>query len=383
LATFYVICCFAVLVQPAWQQAGRTGDILLLALFWTVLAASLGLYIFVCLADTRYREESRPSLGDYESRRCEDCAESITRLRVKHCQTCGKCTEDFDHHCHYLNVCIGGRTYTAWFLFVAGLLALMVGCGYAGADALSAPERYPLASQSRTAFDVLLGVEVVVSLVLAAFLLCLLAQHMYFIYEGITTLEYIKDQGPGFPSLPPKGWREAVRDGECYSCNEVLELMEVDDSSEVWYCTVCQADVGKAGVEFFSCESCENVNVCPLCYRAAKQLDSPIITYRVASLRRRADAQARIPNGLYSQFRHSLSHQLSSRISSHSSQREARKSRRTITAVVAAVEGHSGDSAVWRSSCCAPEPQEGEYENDNEESGGSSSDQPTPRSSTT
>jgi len=370
-AALYVIGCFAALVQPAWRQAGRTGDLLLLALFWTVFAASLGLYLFVCLADTRYREGSlAPSLGGYESRSCGECADNITRLRVKHCLTCGRCTEDFDHHCHYLNVCIGGRTYAAWYFFVAGLLALMASCAYAAADALAAPESYPLASRSRAAFDVLLGAEVALSLVLAAFLLCLLAQHTYFIYEGITTLEYIKDQGPGFPSLPPKGWREAVRQSECYSCGDVLEFMEVDDSSEVWYCTVCQADVGKAGLEFYSCESCENVNVCPLCYRAASHPDTPIVTYRVASLRRRAEAQARAASG--AQGQPTPTRPLSSRASSHASQREGRGGRRSITAIVAAVEGHSGDAPTRMALCCPRGPQEAEHEDGDEESGSSS-----------
>mmetsp|Transcript_82364 Transcript_82364/g.233364 ORF Transcript_82364/g.233364 Transcript_82364/m.233364 type:complete len:410 (-) Transcript_82364:55-1284(-) len=337
-AVAYPICCFAALSQPAWQRRGRRGDLLLIVVFWLDFAVSLALYFFVCLADTRYREASRPLLGEYESRRCEECVDSITRLRVKHCQTCGKCTEDFDHHCRYLNVCVGGRTYSAWLSFVVGLLALMATCGYAAAEALAAPDRFSLAITRSTALSALLWLQAGVSLVLGSFLLCLLAQHLYFIYEGITTLEYIKDQAAGFPALPPRGWREAVRHSNCYACNDDLELIEVDDTSEVWFCTVCQADVGKAGVEFYSCERCDNVNVCPLCFRAARRPDAPIVTYRVSSLRRRAEAQAWYPEG-----------KSRARPASLSTQREPRFRRRTLAAVVAAVEGHMGDTKV-----CSP-----------------------------
>merc|ERR1719264_609024 len=174
---------------------------------------------------------------------------------------------------------------------------------------------------------------------------------MYFMYEGITTLEYLKDQDAGFPALPPKGWRQAVLNGDCYDCGVPLDLIEVEDAREVWFCTICQGDIGKAGLEFHSCERCDNVNVCPLCYKAA-QLEAPIVTYCVASLRRRVEAQAHTVNGVCER---AMSHASHSRLSSFSSQREPRGSPRTITAVVANVEGHTGDTKLGAAarSCCA------------------------------
>jgi len=36
------------------------------------------------------------------------------KVHVKsyHCQTCNRCASQFDHHCKYLNNCIGGKNYS-------------------------------------------------------------------------------------------------------------------------------------------------------------------------------------------------------------------------------------------------------------------------------
>lgn len=334
----------------------------MLTLFWCDFLVCLGLYAYVCLADNRYREV-RPCSEDYEPRQCEDCHDVITRRRVKHCQTCAMCTVDFDHHCRYLNVCIGGRTYKPWVGFVATLLGLMCLCSHAAVDALvdESPARFPLGFRSLPAFYTLLGIQAVLSLLESTFLLCLLSQHVYFVVQGITTLEYIKDQSPGFPSLPPRGWRDNVLRGECYRCSDELEVTEVEDPAEVWYCTICQSDLAKSGIEFLSCDSCDNVNVCPVCRRAA-QRDDLVVTHRASTLRRRSSeigglsGAADVPRG----------------VSFRSGRSEARHSRRSLGAVLAEVEGHPGDAKVFGLVTCCDPPEGGDDFGEGEDSDGSS-----------
>ena len=53
---------------------------------------------------------------------CSLCRSDVT-IRSYHCKACNRCTEEFDHHCIYLNSCIGGRNYE---LFMRILLLFIV-----------------------------------------------------------------------------------------------------------------------------------------------------------------------------------------------------------------------------------------------------------------
>ena len=51
---------------------------------------------------------------------CPKCKVLFTK-RSKHCVICDKCTDNFDHHCYWVNNCIGGNNYSTFifFLFLA------------------------------------------------------------------------------------------------------------------------------------------------------------------------------------------------------------------------------------------------------------------------
>ncbi|KAL6256551.1 hypothetical protein P5V15_012661 [Pogonomyrmex californicus] len=57
-----------------------------------------------------------------ENGRCHLCNITTRSQRTKHCSICNKCVPRFDHHCKWLNNCIGGRNYPAFLVCLGSTL---------------------------------------------------------------------------------------------------------------------------------------------------------------------------------------------------------------------------------------------------------------------
>ncbi|KAK4781261.1 hypothetical protein SAY87_017367 [Trapa incisa] len=71
-------------------------------------------------------EMNHPALlaGNW-SQLCTSC-KIVRPLRAKHCSTCGRCVEQFDHHCPWVSNCIGKKNKWDFFLFLILEVAAMV-----------------------------------------------------------------------------------------------------------------------------------------------------------------------------------------------------------------------------------------------------------------
>jgi len=140
------------------------------------------------LLTTDPKARGQPSVNDRA--RCRHGCASARQPRTRHCRLCNKCVDGFDHHCLWLNTCVGSYNYRAWLGFVAALFVwTILGSSIAWTALWRA-----LALRSRA-----LGVGYRPALLLtglgaamaAGWLLALLALHAYFAWKDLTTLEWI------------------------------------------------------------------------------------------------------------------------------------------------------------------------------------------------
>ncbi|GMS98597.1 hypothetical protein PENTCL1PPCAC_20772, partial [Pristionchus entomophagus] len=52
---------------------------------------------------------------------CSICDADVSGTGSKHCKRCNKCCAFFDHHCVWLNTCIGGRNYRLFLVLICSL----------------------------------------------------------------------------------------------------------------------------------------------------------------------------------------------------------------------------------------------------------------------
>lgn len=130
--------------------------------------------------------------------KCGACCSRVNKLS-RHCLICDKCVVDFDHHCKWLNNCIGAANYR-YFLGLIASTALLIGLQLAVSISLFVQyiNLWDTVSELSPPFGMNVRVHfgvVCTNIVLGIPALCLVLHlvgfHMFLGYHQLTTYNYV------------------------------------------------------------------------------------------------------------------------------------------------------------------------------------------------
>ncbi|XP_005929059.1 palmitoyltransferase ZDHHC12-B isoform X3 [Haplochromis burtoni] len=201
----WVITLILFLHDTELRKQEETGQLVQPVLFVLLVLLSVLLYFAVSLMDPGFilsddtdlqfmlgvTEEQQdmipPATKSLRQRRCGHCLLQQQPMRSKHCQTCQHCVRRYDHHCPWIENCVGERNHR-WFVFYLAfqLLVLLWGLRIAWTGFTYVP----IWHQWLRTNGVLTAVTMLLAL-LSLIVLLLLGSHLYLVSLNTTTWEFM------------------------------------------------------------------------------------------------------------------------------------------------------------------------------------------------
>ncbi|XP_036892834.1 palmitoyltransferase ZDHHC12 isoform X2 [Sturnira hondurensis] len=122
--------------DTALRQWEEQGELLLPLTFLLLVLGSLLLYLAVSLMDPGYvnvqpqpQEEAKEEQTamvpqSIPLRRCRYCM--VLPLRARHCRECRRCVRRYDHHCPWMENCVGERNHPLFVAYLALQLVVLL-----------------------------------------------------------------------------------------------------------------------------------------------------------------------------------------------------------------------------------------------------------------
>ena len=134
---------------------------------------------------------------------CARCCAAV-KARSVHCRECHKCVDRYDHHCPWLNTCIGARNYNAFLVMLGSALVVislhLIGLAHAAAKLPELSAQLDAHGITSTTYAIALIVAAVVLLIVWVQLVVLAQLHAKLLCIGVTTYEYFQryDEEPSW-----------------------------------------------------------------------------------------------------------------------------------------------------------------------------------------
>jgi hypothetical protein len=188
---------------------------------------------------------------------CVICCSNINS-NSKHCKECNRCVENFDHHCNWLNNCIGENNYRYFFtLLITVLLDLFYSIGVYIYGIVVYINRTPeqedniIMTCSSLGIDpivcpIISGILAFIDLIISINITYLISVHLWLRCQGLTTYEYIVkhilkeeekkafDQSEGIVlKLPQKGRNRLMPDDLLDRINKIGDVKLQNNSDKI------------------------------------------------------------------------------------------------------------------------------------------------------